>query len=159
MLWQGYGQILWQLQFLQVTRTTIKCHMSSKFDQIRPCSAELATLDFVCLFDLILNVPVNNFSVMLGRRPIPGYYQYFWGVNCLLLKETNTPTRLRIEPGSPDPESDALTTRPVRPPATLECLKKIFYLLENYSKYFYDMLALRWAIVALWATCLSSLWG
>ena len=32
-----------------------------------------------------------------------------------MLKETNTPTRLRIEPGSPDPESDALTTRPVRP--------------------------------------------
>ena len=35
---------------------------------------------------------------------------------CLLLKETNTPTRPRIEPGSPDPESDALTIRPVRPP-------------------------------------------
>ena len=29
-------------------------------------------------FDLILNVPVNNFSVMLGTEPpIPGYYQYF----------------------------------------------------------------------------------
>ena len=28
----------------------------------------------------------------------------------------NTPTRPRIEPGSPDPESDALTIRPVRPP-------------------------------------------
>ena len=27
-----------------------------------------------------------------------------------------TPTRPRIEPGSPDPESDALTTRPVRSP-------------------------------------------
>ena len=26
-----------------------------------------------------------------------------------MLKETNTPTRPRIEPGSPDPESDALT--------------------------------------------------
>ena len=31
------------------------------------------------------------------------------GSKCLLLKETNTPTRPRIEPGSPDPESDALT--------------------------------------------------
>ena len=31
-----------------------------------------------------------------------------------MLKETNTPTRPRIEPGSPDPESDALTIRPVR---------------------------------------------
>ena len=33
-----------------------------------------------------------------------------------MLKETNTPTRPRIEPGSPDPKSDALTIRPVRPP-------------------------------------------
>ena len=36
--------------------------------------------------------------------------------------------------------------------------EKIFYLHvpENYPKYFYDMLARRWAIIALWATCLSS---
>ena len=33
-----------------------------------------------------------------------------------MLKDTNTPARPRIEPGSPDPESDALTIRPVRPP-------------------------------------------
>ena len=33
-----------------------------------------------------------------------------------LAKGNNTPTRPRIEPGSPDPESDALTTRPVRSP-------------------------------------------
>ena len=33
-----------------------------------------------------------------------------------MLKETNTPSRPRIEPGSPDPKSDALTIRPVRPP-------------------------------------------
>ena len=38
--------------------------------------------------------------------------------------------------------------------AALEHLKKIFYFLENYPKYFYDMLALRLAIVALWSTCL-----
>ena len=31
-----------------------------------------------------------------------------------LAQGDNTPTRPRIEPGSPDPESDALTTRPVR---------------------------------------------
>ena len=36
-----------------------------------------------------------------------------------MLKETNTPTWPRIEPGSPDPESDALTIRPVRPPEGL----------------------------------------
>ena len=33
-----------------------------------------------------------------------------------LAQGNNTPTRPRIEPGSPDPESDALTIRPVRPP-------------------------------------------
>ena len=33
-----------------------------------------------------------------------------------LAQGNNTPTRPRIEPGSPDPESDALSTRPVRPP-------------------------------------------
>ena len=33
-----------------------------------------------------------------------------------LAQGNNTLTRPRIEPGSPDPESDALTTRPVRPP-------------------------------------------
>ena len=32
-----------------------------------------------------------------------------------LAQGNNTQTRPRIEPGSPDPESDALTTRPVRP--------------------------------------------
>ena len=32
-----------------------------------------------------------------------------------LAQGNNTPTRPRIEPRSPDPESDALTTRPVRP--------------------------------------------
>ena len=33
-----------------------------------------------------------------------------------LAQGNNTPTRPMIEPGSPDPESDALTTRPVRSP-------------------------------------------
>ena len=33
-----------------------------------------------------------------------------------LAQGNNTLTRQRIEPGSPNPESDALTTRPVRPP-------------------------------------------
>ena len=35
-----------------------------------------------------------------------------------LAQGNNTPTRPRIEPGSPDPEPDALTIRPVRPPKT-----------------------------------------
>ena len=32
--------------------------------------------------------------------------------------------------------------------------ESIFYLLENFPKHFHDMLALRWAMIALWATCL-----
>ena len=40
-----------------------------------------------------------------------------------LAQGNNTPTRPRIEPGSPDPESDALTTRPVRPPHLKKRLK------------------------------------
>ena len=47
-----------------------------------------------------------------------------------LAQGNNTPTRLRIEPGSPDPESDALTTRPVRPPEEImgvECLQNNCY--------------------------------
>ena len=35
-----------------------------------------------------------------------------------LAQGNNTPTRPRIEPGSPDPESDALTTKPVRSPTS-----------------------------------------
>ena len=44
-----------------------------------------------------------------------GNYQYFWGLKCFFVQGNNTPTRLRIEPGSPDLESDALTTRLVHP--------------------------------------------
>ena len=66
--------------FLQVTRTTVKSWVSSKFGQIQPFTAELAAPDR---------------------------------------------------------------------------LKKIFYLLDKYSNYFDDMLALRREIVALCATCFS----
>ena len=74
------------------------------------------------LFLLWFNVTVNNFSVMLRRSHL------FLGITstfgeCLSLAQgNNTPTRPRIEPGSPDPESDALTTRPVRPPREMKML-------------------------------------
>ena len=50
-----------------------------------------------------------------------------------LVQGNNTPTRPRIEPGSPDPESDALTTRQVRsPPVEFNALgvEKLFYDLD-----------------------------
>ena len=58
------------------------------------------------------------FSHVEMEPPIPGYYQYFWGVNVSCSRKQHT-DRPRIEPGSPDPESDALTTRPVRSPVRL----------------------------------------
>ena len=48
-----------------------------------------------------------------------------------LAQGNNTPTWPRIEPGSPDPESDALTTRPVRP-LWLLMLIFVFLAYENY---------------------------
>ena len=74
---------------------------------------------FVFVFIVVLRPGKQFFSHVETEPPIPGYYQYFLGSKCLLLKETNTPTRPRIEPGSPDPKSDALTIRPVRPPICL----------------------------------------
>ena len=58
-----------------------------------------------------------------------------------LAQGNNTPTRPRIEPGSPDPESDALTIRPVRPPnqdlniceLSLRYLKKIIVYSVHYT--------------------------
>ena len=44
---------------------------------------------FVCLFVLILNVPVNNFSVMSGRSHLfPAITITFRGVNVSLLKDS-----------------------------------------------------------------------
>ena len=48
-----------------------------------------------------------------------------------MLKETNTPTRPRIEPGSPDPESDALAIRPVRPPKIYNKLSILFLIFRE----------------------------
>ena len=45
-----------------------------------------------------------------------------------LAQGNNIPTRPRIEPiGSPDPGSDALTTRPVRPLMVVEIFKRFIY--------------------------------
>ena len=52
-----------------------------------------------------------------------------------LAQGNNTPTRPRIEPGSPDPESDALTTRPVRPPPSIyDFMEKLPSISHNYCQ-------------------------
>ena len=48
-----------------------------------------------------------------------------------LAQGNNTPTRPRIEPGSPDPESAALTTRPVRSPWIEEVVGLYYLCSEN----------------------------
>ena len=53
------------------------------------------------LFDLILNVPVNNFSVMLGRRPYSWVLPVLLGSKCLLLKETTHRPGWGSNPGLP----------------------------------------------------------
>ena len=52
-----------------------------------------------------------------------------------LAQGNNTPTRPRIEPGSPDPESNTLTTRSVRSPMKLfeEIQLCMCVFLENYT--------------------------
>ena len=59
----------------------------------------------------------------------------------------NTPTRPRIEPGSPDPESDALTTRPVRFPSTVVLIAPVpghclFFTFEDKFYFSIESLAL-----------------
>ena len=56
---------------------------------------------FVCLFDLILNVPVNNYSVMLGRRPYSWVLPVLLGSKCLLLKGTTHRPGWGSNPGLP----------------------------------------------------------
>ena len=61
-------------------------------------------------FGLMLNVPVNNFSVMLGRsHRFLGITSTFWGLICLAQRH-NTATRVAL-----DPESEVLTPTPPRP--------------------------------------------
>ena len=54
-----------------------------------------------------------------------------------LAQGNNTQTRPRIEPGSPDPESDALTTRPVRSPNQHLCFhyieSAIYFLIPKFK--------------------------
>ena len=66
---------------------------------------------------LMLNVPVNNFSVMLGRsHRFLGITSTFGG-KYVLLKDTTRRPEWGSNPRSLNPESEVLTTRPPRPPA------------------------------------------
>ena len=62
----------------------------------------------VCLFMLRLNIPVNNFSVMLGwsHHFLGLYYQYFRRIKCLA--QGHNMAEIGLEPRPLAPESDAL---------------------------------------------------
>ena len=64
---------------------------------------------------LMLNVQVNNFSVIGMEPPLPGYYQYFLGGKYVLLKDTTLRPEWGSNPRPLDPKSEVLTTRPPRP--------------------------------------------
>ena len=70
---------------------------------------------FVFWVGLMLNVPVNNFSVMLGRsHRFLGISSTFGG-KYVLLKDTTRRPEWGSNPRPLDPESEVFTTRPPRP--------------------------------------------
>ena len=76
----------------------------------------------ICLVYLILNVPVNNFTVMLGPgHPFLGITSTFGEYFCLA-KGHNIVTRVRSDTRTLASESDALTTSPAPPPSPLSSL-------------------------------------
>ena len=82
--------------------------------------------DFVCLFVLRLNVPVNNFFYHVRKKPLlPLYYQYFLGVKFLAQGHN---TEVGFEPRPLAPESDALPLSHHAPPVSIE------YSHHNYHK-------------------------
>ena len=66
-------------------------------------------------FGLMLNVPVNTFSVMLGRSHRFLYITSILGCKYALLKDTTRRPEWGSNPRLLDPESVVLTTRPPRP--------------------------------------------
>ena len=71
-------------------------------------------------FGLMLNAPMNNFSVMLGRSHRFLSITSTFGGKYVLLKDTTRQPELDSNPGLLNPESEVLTevltTRPSRPP-------------------------------------------
>ena len=114
--------------FLQVTRTSTKSRICSKFGQIRPWTAELAALER-------LNLQWEKWSDHSSA------FIFDWKFFILACNKDNYKVSDEFE---------------IQPEPTIECgvrpIDKIFYLLRDYP-YFGDLLFLRWAIVALWATC------
>ena len=85
-------------------------------------------------FGLMLNIPVNNFSVMLGQsHRFLGITSSFGGKYVLLKDRTQGP-----EWGSNhqplDPESEVLTTRPPGPPTLVGCKTLIQQMSSSFPK-------------------------
>ena len=72
-------------------------------------------------FGLMLNIPVNNYSVMLGKsHHFLGITSIFGGKYVLLKDRTRQP-ECGSNPGPLDPQSEVLTTRRPGPPTSVGC--------------------------------------
>ena len=77
--------------------------------------------DVLIWFGLMLNIPVNNFSDMLGRSHcFVGITNIFFGKYVLLKDRTQRP-EWGLNPQPLDPQSKVLTTRPLGPPTLVGC--------------------------------------
>ena len=114
------------------TITTLAYYMLCKNQLLKSLAMKEQKFLFVFVL-IVVYLGKQFFSHAEMEPPIPGYYQYFWGVNvsCSRKEHTDPP---RIEPGSPDRESYALTTRPVRLPRTKMVNKRLAkYLPSQYN--------------------------
>ena len=74
-----------------------------------------------------------------------------------LAQGNNTPTRPRIEPGSPDPESNALNTRPVRSPTkfvVIHIFRPTCTMLDSF-KVHYSCVFFVFVFFTLWLLCVT----
>ena len=72
-------------------------------------------------FDLMLNIPVNNFSVVLGRSHRFLGITSILGGKYVLLKDRTQRPEWGLNPRPLDPQSKVLTTRPPGPPTLVGC--------------------------------------
>ena len=87
-------------------------------------------------FVLMLDVPVNTFSIFQTEPPLPGYYQYFSGSKCVFSQGHNR-AEVGIEPPTSRSRVRDSTTRPPHSPVFLE----ISLLVPEIFEGFYHILA------------------
>ena len=131
--------LIWSSLNLQVTKTCIKSWTSSNFRQIRTLIAELVPLEFWKIFQrVIMGKWCLHASLFLGNKDMFKNYKRFdfWHVQT----------------------ADIGGTKPWKNNCSL--IWKLFKFLMTLLAGLFEMrgcwhIGLRWAIVALWATCFT----